>query len=248
MKLLILDDGHGVDTHGKRTPTGIKENQFNSAVVEIAKSLAEAQGLKVYLTAPDNDDPSLKTRTDRANRACSEFGKNCESVLVSVHYNAHLTTFEGSDAQGIETFYNKNSPEGMLLAHSVHSELITGTRQVDRGIKTNDLHITREAKMPAVLIEAGFMDDPREADLMLNKDFQTEVATEIVRGVCKYFGIPYKEKVEVKPALWKLDGLKYLHSEGFLSDYEGWAAKIDEPIPSWAVFTILANIDKKRRR
>lgn len=46
-------------------------------------------------------------------------------------------------------------------------------------------------------------------------------------------------------ALWKLDGLKYLHSEGLLSDYDGWAAKIDEPLPAWATFTILANIRRK---
>jgi len=46
-------------------------------------------------------------------------------------------------------------------------------------------------------------------------------------------------------ASWKLDGLKYLHAKGYISDYKGWASKIDESLPAWAVFTILANMDRK---
>lgn len=54
-------------------------------------------------------------------------------------------------------------------------------------------------------------------------------------------------KEEDPTAPWKLEGLKYLHAEGLVSDYDGWAAKIDDPMPAWAVFTILQKMDLKRK-
>ena len=48
--------------------------------------------------------------------------------------------------------------------------------------------------MPAVLTENGFMDNEREALLMLNPSFQNEVATEHTKGICSYFGIPFVEE------------------------------------------------------
>lgn len=60
---------------------------------------------------------------------------------------------------------------------------------------------------------------------------------------------PEKPLVENQPqvAPWKLDGLKYLNAEGLVSDYDGWVAKIDEPLPAWAVFQVMANMDRKRK-
>jgi N-acetylmuramoyl-L-alanine amidase len=49
---------------------------------------------------------------------------------------------------------------------------------------------------------------------------------------------------ELKPKAedWKLEGLRYLHEQGFLNDYDGWKKKIDEPLPAWATFLIMKRI------
>lgn len=244
MFMLILDDGHGVETPGKRTPTGTKENQFNSAVVAKVKSIAEERGINVLLTAPEIADIPLKTRTDRANIAYSDLKPSDKCVMVSIHYNAHLSTFEGSNASGVETLYSK--ADSKYLAECIHENLIMGTQQVNRKVKLQNLHMTRETKMPSVLIECGFMDDPREAALMLDDAFQSEVATEVVKGLCKFFGTSFDT---VKPGIasWKTDGLRYLYENNLINDYDGWLAKIDEPLPAWAVFTITANAHRKSR-
>ncbi|MFY0759842.1 N-acetylmuramoyl-L-alanine amidase [Metabacillus dongyingensis] len=53
------------------------------------------------------------------------------------------------------------------------------------------MHMTCESKMPAVLFEFGFMDNLREARLMLNVDFQKECAKEVAFAVCEYNKLPY---------------------------------------------------------
>jgi len=55
------------------------------------------------------------------------------------------------------------------------------------------------------------------------------------------------KKVDNKPD-WKVEGLKGLHQNGLLQDYDGWYKKLDEPIPSWAVFVILYRIFKALRK
>jgi N-acetylmuramoyl-L-alanine amidase len=53
----------------------------------------------------------------------------------------------------------------------------------------------------------------------------------------------------IKPAKdekWRYEGLKYLHAQGIVKDIDGWTRKIDEPMPAWAVFTLLAEIVKNK--
>src|SRR5690606_187652 len=108
-------------------------------------------------------------------------------IYVSIHYNA-------GGGQGVETYHYPGSSKGRRLAQCIHGFVIKGTSQKNRGVKSANFHVLRETKMPAVLIEFGFMDDPglREARLMLNKAFQQECARETAQGICKYFGVPYK--------------------------------------------------------
>ncbi|WP_098438934.1 N-acetylmuramoyl-L-alanine amidase [Bacillus sp. es.034] len=74
---------------------------------------------------------------------------------------------------------------------SVGKYLRQGTKQVWRGIIEQNLHITREFEGVAILTENGFMDHPEEAKLMIDKDYQKEVAREAAQGVLEYFNLPY---------------------------------------------------------
>lgn len=67
---------------------------------------------------------------------------------------------------------------------------------------------------------------------------------------CKSSFIPLVREVKndienPKVPSWKLEGLKYLHDKGLLNDYNGWKAKIDEPMPVWAATIILSRIAKQ---
>lgn len=214
--LLILDDGHGMETAGKRTPpfpdgTVIRENQFNRAVVTLIEKDAKRLGFKTLLVAPEDTDTPLQVRTDRANAAWADYVKQLESqgirlkdpkkaaVFYSQHYNALLDNWDGSTAQGSSVHYYPGSVEGKWLASCILKYVIQGTQQQNRGVVANNFHVLRETKMYAALGEAGFMDDPREAALMLNPAFQKETATQVLMGICEYYGLTY-EAEQTKPA------------------------------------------------
>lgn len=93
----------------------------------------------------------------------------------------------------METYHYPGSSKGRKLAQCIHEFVIKGTPQKNRGIKTANFYVLRNTRMPAVLVEYGFMDDPglREARLMINENFQRECARETAQGICKYFGVPY---------------------------------------------------------
>jgi N-acetylmuramoyl-L-alanine amidase len=109
-------------------------------------------------------------------------------VFISIHYNAFRGKWDET-AGGKETHYLKL--DSFRLAETIHKHLIKGTPQINRGVKKTNYYVLRNTNMPSILIEHGFMDVRKEAELMLNEKFQTEEAEQICQGVCEYFNVPY---------------------------------------------------------
>ena len=201
-KYIALDDGHGMETAGKRTPylpeigRSYRENEFNSAVVKILDEELKRHGFKTLLTAPTDADTPLATRTNAANKAGVD-------LFISIHYNALDGKFDGDgkDPEGFSAHIypgNRNKVSGKFAAVAL-KHLAEGTKQKNRGIVEQNLHITRETKMPAVLFELGFMDNKYEALLMIKPEFQKECAVEIAKAVCEFYGVVYKTEAAPAP-------------------------------------------------
>lgn len=199
MKLLIIDGGHGQETSGKRTPAlpgskVIRENTFNDAVVAKLQAMAIATGeFKVVIVSGETTDTPLATRTARANAALTDWIKAGNSkddvILISIHYNGLNGLFDGKKG-GVEVLTYEASGDSLKLGQALYTEILKGTPQIGRGIKARpDLHMLRESKMLAALIEYGFMDQAIEAELMDDDWFQTECATETLNGLLNFFGI-----------------------------------------------------------
>ena len=189
-KLIALDDGHGMNTAGKRTPLlpelgrEVMENEFNKEVIKYLDVDLRRCGFKTLLTAPTDEDVFLKSRVDKANYANVD-------ALISIHFNAMDGTFKLPNPDGFSIHIYPGSKEGRKLAEHILKYLPLGTTQKNRGIVEQNLYITRMTKMTAVLIENGFMDNPIEARLLLNTLYQKEVSDEVCRGLCSYFNVPY---------------------------------------------------------
>jgi N-acetylmuramoyl-L-alanine amidase len=197
---LFIDDGHGMETAGKRTPLFpdghiIHENEFNRPTGEKIASLALAKGFDIVYTAPEIRDTPLKVRTDRANAAFAELvrkypnaPKNKLGLLISIHFNA-LTGRWDDHQGGYGVYYFPGSTNGQHLAQAVDQALAAGTPQRNMGCIAENFHVLRESSMPAILIEAGFMDVTKEAVLMTSVAFQQEVARETLAGIMAYLGV-----------------------------------------------------------
>jgi N-acetylmuramoyl-L-alanine amidase len=185
-KIIAVDDGHGLKTSGKRTPDGYKENFFNHFTKEYLIDELEYNGFKIVDVSPTRDDNSLADRCNRANKGNAD-------IFVSIHFNAYIGEWQ-TKASGIETYSYPGSVEGKKLCEKIHNQLIKGTKQNNRGVKTAKFYVLKYTIMPAVLCECGFMDNKTESALMKSTAFRKECSQEIAKGICDFFGKTYKEQ------------------------------------------------------
>lgn len=205
--LVALDDGHGMETAGKRTPPipqlggrVIRENEFNREVVKYLDIELKRCGFRTILVAPTDEDTPLKTRVGIANA-------NDADLYVSCHYNA--ATKDGKPVgEGLETWHYTGSVKGKRAAELIHKHLMNcGIPRRNRGVKnTTSFYVLKYTKMPAVLIEYGFMTDPdhSEAIEMLDPKVQKTFAVATAKGICEYFGVKYVPETPPKKPMYRV--------------------------------------------
>lgn len=190
--LWIIDPGHGEKTAGKRSPVlpdGRQYFEYDSnyeIANEIKKSLDEI-GIDSILTynSPIGVDNNLKERVRFANSLQTTKNK----IFVSIHSNAGPTANPEKDwnvkFSGVETWYNYNSVEGKKLAAIFQRSLVDGLWKRDRGIKTSNpsFYVLRDTKMPAILTESLFYNNPDEVLLLLDGEFRKKIAYAHVNAI-----------------------------------------------------------------
>lgn len=197
MKYLIaLDDGHGIDTAGKRTPcfedeSYMIENEFNNSVVnKIYNLLKTYKEIDVFLIKSEKYDVPLNERIKRVNTAYDNYYKkfpSSKSVLISVHANA-LNGIWGTQ-NGTSTHYYPTNMADKAFSEIINKNLVAKTGLRNRGNIGSDFQIIRDCKMTACLCECAFMDNLKEAKLLLTDEFRQACAEGIVNGLLEYFGI-----------------------------------------------------------
>ncbi|WP_313893103.1 N-acetylmuramoyl-L-alanine amidase [Psychrobacillus sp.] len=172
----MLDAGHGQETAGKRTPDGkMKEFDFNQAVVHFLKKELEQFGVVVLLSNCGTSDLPLRERTSLAN-------KFKVHAFISIHANAFGSTW--NEVSGIETFmYTKPSEQSKLLANAIQNSICALLKRKDRGVKQADFAVVRDTKMPAVLVECGFMTNKEEALLLQSEQYRLLCAKAIAVAI-----------------------------------------------------------------
>ena len=193
------NDEHGVNppTPGKRTPVvpglerQIYENEFNRAAKNKFIESLMRNSFSVYDVKPELNDITISERVRRINR------QNL-TALVTFAYNAFGDGNSFNSASGFEVFYYTQNPkasQSQQLATDIYNNLLAGTPQNGRGVKVlNDAGVLSRANCPSALIEAGFMTNLREAGLMLNPLFQTEVGEETCMGLCQFLIASYIDR------------------------------------------------------
>jgi len=176
MKKIMIDAGHGPDTAGKRSPDGIlREFMFNEAVAIRLKKLLSTEGFTVFFSHDNTRDVALSERISQANKLNVD-------AFVSIHANAYGTTW--NDAHGIETYTCLQSSETSIkMAICVQQALFLRTGGRNRGVKKGDFAVLRETKMPAILVECGFMTNKKEASLLKSTSYQQKCAEAIHFGL-----------------------------------------------------------------
>lgn len=172
MKTIILDNGHGQDTAGKRSPHWDKgilfEFSFNRDIVKSISKILEAAGVPCKLLVPELQDISLNQRVIRANELYNKSGKN--AVLCSIHANA-------GGGIGYELFTSKGKTKSDDYAKIIFDEVKESFPEWRmRGIKEEDFYILKKTACPAILCELGFMDHKEDYDRLMSAEFRNRLA------------------------------------------------------------------------
>ncbi|WP_432663162.1 N-acetylmuramoyl-L-alanine amidase [Wukongibacter baidiensis] len=178
-KLIVIDPGHGGHDPGAISPKlKMKEKVVVLDVSLKLKKLLENRGFKVYMTRDDDTYIGLYDRSTIAN----ELGAD---AFVSVHANAHSKT----SVEGVQVLYHPNDGrDNKTFAAMTRDALVKELGTPDKGIiQRPKLVVIRETKMPAVLLELGFMTNPREEKLLEQKDYRQKCAEGAYKGIIEYF-------------------------------------------------------------
>ena len=174
--VVVIDPGHGGIDRGGMPGQRLPEKPYTLDVAKrLARILNGAGGVQVILTRTRDDYVPLFWRTAIANR---EAGRR--AVFVSIHFNAALRR----SAYGIETYYNTS--RGYRLAALIHPRVIQALDTIDRGIRHRGYFVLRRNRLPAVLVECGFLTNPEEAARITNYTYRERIAQAIAAGIMRY--------------------------------------------------------------
>jgi len=180
--LIVIDPGHGGQDPGANHG-GVKEKDINLDVSRRLRALLEQLGFRTLMIREDDSFVDLYGRADIANAANGD-------VYISVHSNAHLTS---SAMKGTQTLYypseksELDNRDNYTLAKIIQQELLKELKTDDRGlIPRENLVVTRETKMPAVIAELGFLTNDQERALLSTGEYRQKCAGALANGIVRY--------------------------------------------------------------
>lgn len=175
---IVIDPGHGGKDPGATSKT--TKVQEKALALKTSLNLRDSlvkKGYEVIMTRDADYYPTVPDRAVLANQMDAD-------VFISVHYNSTTKP----TVYGIET-WAYNTPDNNALAEALHRNIIGSTGARNRGVKDGrKLIVLNTTKVPAVLLELGFLSNPNEARLVMQEHYQKTLVQAITKGVDDYFG------------------------------------------------------------
>jgi N-acetylmuramoyl-L-alanine amidase len=198
IEIVVLDPGHGGTDQGASSKWGT-EKGFALDVALAARSELIRADYRVEMTRANDVGVSLEDRVNFANR----FPR---ALFVSIHFNS------SSGGAGVESY--ALAPEGVIsnassehhvsgagverhtgneldgqniaLTASIHAAVLSRISAFDRGVRHARFHVLRDIKIPAVLLEGGFISDPAEGQRIATGYYRQQLGTAIAQGIQNY--------------------------------------------------------------
>src|SRR5437773_4801653 len=207
LETVVLDPGHGGYDKGQVSRLGY-EKDFALDVARKLRPLLQAKGLRVIMTREGDYFVPLEVRAQIANAARN-------SIFVSIHFNA---TNDDPNATGFEIFSftplgapstsdgavapsslstqpgSAVDAQSMALSACIYHSMLGHIPEFDRGIKRARFAVLRLTKVPAVLVEGGFLTERGESQLIAKKDWRVKLAQAIGAGVENYVALGVKKQ------------------------------------------------------
>ena len=193
--LILIDNGHGNNTPGKRSPDGkLIEATYTRDIASKVVSGLRRLGYYAELLTPETYDVSLIDRVHRANVKCQSLGKD-NVLCVSIHCNAAGNGKQWEKATGWEIWTSPGKTKSDDLAdHFVKMAKRCFEGQTVREWNKVDGERDKEAKFkiltgtlcPCVLTENFFMDSKKDVNYLLSQEGKSAVVRCHVDAIVSY--------------------------------------------------------------
>ena len=191
MKVLI-DNCHGVDTAGKRSPDGsLREYKYAREIAEKVVSELKKRGFDAERIVTEENDISLSERCRRVNSICDRIGtKNV--ILVSIHCNAAGNGSQWMNARGWEAWTSVGQTAADKLADCLYKAAEETDFKIRKDTTDGDpdkeghLYILKHTKCPAVMTENLFQDNKEDVAFLLSEAGKETIVSLHVKGIINY--------------------------------------------------------------
>ncbi|HXM32838.1 MAG TPA: N-acetylmuramoyl-L-alanine amidase [Chthoniobacterales bacterium] len=198
VETVVLDPGHGGTDQGASSSWGT-EKSFALDVALAARAQLIRAGYRVEMTRATDVAVSLEDRVSFANRFPN-------AVFVSIHFNS------SAGGSGVESYAlapegvisnassehhvsaadtarhtgNAQDEQNIALTASIHASVLTRVAAFDRGVRHARFHVLRDIKIPAVLLEAGFISSSTEGQRIATTHYRQQLGIAIAQGIQNY--------------------------------------------------------------
>lgn len=198
VETVVLDPGHGGIDQGAPSSWG-SEKLFTLDVALAARKELIRAGYRVEMTRATDTAVSLEDRVNFANRFS-------HAVFVSIHFNS------SAGGAGVETYAlapegvtsnmssehhvsaadvarhagNAQDERNIALTASIHATVLSRLGAFDRGVRHARFHVLRDVKIPAVLVEGGYISDPGEGSRIATSSYRQRLGAAIAQGIQNY--------------------------------------------------------------
>jgi N-acetylmuramoyl-L-alanine amidase len=198
VETVVLDPGHGGSDQGASSSWG-SEKLFTLDVALAARKELIRAGYRVEMTRATDTAVSLEERVNIANR----FPR---AVFVSIHFNSsaggagvesyalapegvtsNMTSEHHVSAADVARHAgNAQDERNVALTASIHATVLSRLAAFDRGVRHARFHVLRDVKIPAVLVEGGFISDPGEGQRIATSYYRQRLGGAIAQGIQNY--------------------------------------------------------------
>ena len=193
MKILI-DNGHGENTPGKRSPDGLfREYKYVREISEEIERKLISRGYDAERIVKEAVDVPLSERSRRINEVCGRLGTS-NVILVSIHCNAAGNGEEWKTARGWAAYTSKGNTKADKLANFLYeaAENNFPGKSIRKDFQDGDpdweenFHMLAKTKCPAVLTENFFMDNQKDVSYLLSLEGRTAIVRAHIEGIINY--------------------------------------------------------------
>ncbi len=191
-KTVIVDAGHGGDDGGAIGIDGTVEKDINLDIALKLEKILKFYGFNVIMTrtqdvmtCDDGLDSLRKRKISDIHNRFELMRKNPDAIFISVHQNK----FEDSSQHGTQVFYSGNDERSKELAEAIQTSVtLTLQRKNGRVVKKSGsgIYLLYHAKIPAVLVECGFISNSDEEKKLKDESYRMKLAILIADGLLKY--------------------------------------------------------------